>query len=634
MQDVKYLMRDHYLRYASYVILDRAIPHISDGLKPVQRRILHTLFKMHDGKFHKVANAVGQTMAYHPHGDAPINEALVNLANKGFLLDCQGNFGNLFTGDPAAAARYIETRLSLLAKETMFNPQLTNYIPSYDGRNSEPTTLPAKIPLLLMQGAEGIAVGMATRIFPHNFCELLEAEIAILQGKSFRILPDFYTGGIADCSEYEKGRGKIRLRAKIEIKDPKTIVIREICYGTSTESLIHSIDEAAKKGKLKIDSIHDYTADKVEIEIKLPRGQYAEEIIDHLYAYTDCEVSLNSQMTVIRDGKPCETDVDEVLHYHVELLQGYLKTELEIDEKESLAAIFDKTLEQIFIENRLYKNIEEVEDYAQVYQVLDKSFKPYLKLLERAPVKEDYERLLSIPIRRIGRFDIQKNQADIKVINTKLETIRGHLKKIKEYTIAYIEALLKKYGDDYPRRTRIKRMEEVDKRAIETKTIEVGFDPKTGYVGTKVQGKKAISCTNFDKLLILYKSGNYKVISIPEKQYVGQEKDDIVHLGVADKETVFSVCYKEPTTGIFYAKRFIVKQFILDKVYRFLEDGVKLQYLSIGADRKLLVHLVPKSQQRVAVQEFDFAKVLVKSVQSKGMRMATRPAMEVKEIAK
>ncbi|MDB6080949.1 MAG: parC [Chlamydiia bacterium] len=632
MQDVKYLMRDHYLRYASYVILDRAIPHIIDGLKPVQRRILHTLYKMHDGKFHKVANAVGQTMAYHPHGDAPINEALVNLANKGFLLDCQGNFGNLFTGDSAAAARYIETRLSQFAKETLFNPQLTTFIPSYDGRNSEPVTFPAKIPLLLMQGAEGIAVGMSTRIFPHNFVELIEAEIAILEGKSYRVMPDFYTGGIADCSEYNKGRGKIRLRAKIEIKDPKTIVIRETCYGTTTEALIGSIEEAAKKGKIKIDSIHDYTAEKVEIEIKLPRGQYAEEIIDHLYAYTDCEVSLNSQMTVIRDGKPCETDVDEILQYHVELLQGYHKAELDIEEKEALAAIFDKTLEQVFIENRLYKNIEELESYDEVYAVLDKSFKPYLKILERAPLKEDYERLLSIPIRRIGRFDIEKNQADIKVLEEKIQKTRGHLKRIKEYTIAYLQALIKKYGDDFPRRTRIKRMEEVDKRAIETKEVAVGFDAKTGYVGIKVESKKSITCTNFDKLLILYKSGNYKVISIPEKQYIGQEKDDILHVGVADKETVFSVCYKETGSGLFFAKRFIVKQFILDKVYRFLEDGVKLHYITTGADKKLLVHLVPKPKQKMSVQEFDFAKVLIKSVQSKGVRVASRPVMEVKEL--
>ena len=632
MHDVKHLMRDHYLRYASYVILDRAIPHIADGLKPVQRRILHTLFKMHDGKFHKVANVVGQTMAYHPHGDAPISEALVNVANKGFLLDTQGNFGNLFTGDPAAASRYIETRLSPLAKETIFNPQLTAYVPSYDGRNQEPVVFPCKIPLLLMQGTEGIAVGMATRIFPHNFRELLEAEIAILQEKSFRIVPDFPTGGLVDISEYEKGRGKVRLRVKIEVKDPKTIVIREICYGTTTESLIHSIDEAAKKGKLKIDSIHDYTSDKVEIEIKLPRGQYAEEIIDHLYAYTECEVQLNSQMVVIKDAKPIETDVDEVLRYHVEQLQSYLKAELEIEEKECLADIFDKTLEQIFIENRLYKNIEEVEEYEFVYKVLDKSFKPYLELLERAPVKEDYERLLSIPIRRIGRFDIQKNLDDIKAIGAKLQKVKGNLKRIKEVTISYIQGLLDKYGDDFPRKTRIKRMEEVDKRAIETKEIEVGFDAKTGYVGIKVTGSEKIACTNYDKLLVMYKSGSYKVVNIPEKQYIGLEKDKIVHIGVADKKTLFSICYKDPKTGLAFAKRFIVKQFILDKVYRYIEEGMNLLYISTQPQVKLLVQLVPKPKQRVSAQEFNFEKAAEKGVQSKCIKLSSRPVMEVKKM--
>ena len=304
MDDLKQQMKDHFIQYASYVILDRAIPNVVDGLKPVQRRILETLWRQNDEKLHKVANIVGQTMQFHPHGDAPIYEALVNLANKGFLLDRQGNFGNIYTGDPSAAARYIETRLSPLARETLFNPDITEKLPSYDGRNMEPVTLPAKIPLLLMQGADGIAVGMATHILPHNFTELLEAEIAFLEGRDFRIYPDFPTGGIMDRSQYDKGRGKVKLRAKIEIKDPKTLVIREICYGTTTESLIRSIDEAAKKGKIKIEAINDYTARDVEIEIKLPRGQYAEEMLDALYGFTECEVTLGSQIIVIKEGLP------------------------------------------------------------------------------------------------------------------------------------------------------------------------------------------------------------------------------------------------------------------------------------------------------------------------------------------
>jgi len=631
MQDVKFLMRDHFLRYASYVICDRAIPHLIDGLKPVQRRILQTIFRMHDGKFHKVANVVGQTMALHPHGDAPIGEALTNLANKGFLFDCQGNFGNILTGDPAAAARYIEARLSSLARETLFNPELTQFVPSYDGRNAEPVTLPAKIPLLLMQGAEGIAVGMATKIFPHNFQELLEAEIAILEEKHYRLLPDFPTGGLADVSEYEKGRGKIRLRVKIEIKDPKTLVIRDICYGTTTESLIHSIDEAAKKGKIKIDSISDYTAEKVEIEIKLPRGQYAEEIIDHLYAYTECEVTLHSQIVVIRDDKPVEMDVDEMLRFHVEKLREYLKGELDLEEQKCLGVIFSKTLEQIFIEKRLYKNIEELEEYEEVFAVLEKSFKPYLKQLARAPQKEDFEKLLAIPIRRIGRFDIEKNRTEIKEIEEKLEAVRKNLKKLKEYQIAYLRGLIEKYGDLFPRHTKIRRMEEVDMRAIETKEVEVGVDLKSGYIGTDVEGKGRVRCTNFDKLLIIYKSGQYRVINIPEKQYVGLEKDPILHVGVADKQTVFSCCFKDSENGFFYAKRFIVKQFILDKMYRCLPEGAKLQYFTQKADMKLHVLLVPKPKQKMAIAEFDFAKVLVKGVEAHGVRIANRPVMEVRE---
>jgi topoisomerase-4 subunit A len=573
-------------------------------------------------------------MAYHPHGEAPIYEALVNLANKGFLLDCQGNFGNLLTGDAPAAARYIEVRLSPLAKEALFNPHITEYVPSYDGRNQEPVKLPAKIPLLLMQGVEGIAVGMSTRIFPHNFQELLEAQIAILEDKHFRLYPDFLTGGIADVSEYEKGRGKVRLRTKIDIKDPKTLVIREICYSTTTESLIQSIDEAAKKGKIKIDSIHDYTSDKVEIEIKLPRGQYADEIISHLYAYTQCEVALNCQSVVIHNGKPVEFGVDEMLRVHVELLQKYLKQELEIEEKSYRTQIFEKTLEQIFIENKLYKHIEEVKEYDEVYKVLDKCLKPYLKKLERAPVQEDFDRLLSIPIRRIGKFDRQKNENDIKALEESLERVLKDLKRIKQYTINYLKGLIEKYGAAYPRKTKIKKMDEVDIRAIETKKIEVYADYKTGYVGTKVDGSTTISCTNFDKLLVMLASGSYKVINIPEKEYIAQEGDKVVYVGVADKETVFSCCYKDPKSGKSFAKRFVVKQFILEKVYRYFEEGMKLLYLTVKPDTTLLVQLLPKPKQKIAAQEFAFSSVLVKGVQSKGVRMSPRPVMEVKEIKK
>lgn len=632
MDDLKQFMQHHYLKYASYVILDRAIPNVVDGLKPVQRRILFTLYRMMDEKLHKVANIVGQTMAFHPHGDAAIYEALVNLANKGFLLDKQGNFGNIFTGDPSAAARYIETRLSPLARETMFNADLTETIPSYDGRAEEPVCLPAKVPLLLMQGADGIAVGMSTHILPHNFVELLEAEIAYLQGEDFTILPDFPTGGIMDASEYAEGRGKVKLRAKIEVRDPKTLVITEICYGTTTESLIKSIDEAAKKGKIKIESIDDYTAEKVEIEIKLPRGQYAEELIDALYAFTECEVALSSQIVVIKDNLPWETDVKEILKFHTEKLQEYLKRELEIEAGRLREKIFNKTLEQIFIENRIYKKIETMRSMETVHKAIEDGLKPFHKQLERVPVQEDRERLLAIPIRRISLFDIEKNQEDIAALGDQLAQVEKQLKQVKKYTIQTLKKLIEKYGKEFARKTRIEKIEALDRRAIAEKTIKVGFDPETGFLGTKITGPEVFECSNFDKLLIMYKDGSYSAINIPEKQYILKEGQSIVHVGPADKKSVISVIYKDPKTLFAYAKRFVVEKFILDKIYRFLDEGVHLEFLTLDPSAKVNVVYVPKLHQKVSEMEFDLNSVLVKGVTAHGIRLANRQVKKIKRL--
>lgn len=629
MDDIKQLMKLNYLKYASYVILDRAIPNVVDGLKPVQRRILYTLWMMHDGKLHKVANVAGQTMAYHPHGDAPITEALVNVANKGYLLDQQGNFGNIFTGDPPAASRYIETRLSDLASHTMFNPELTPTIPSYDGRHKEPIYLPAKVPLVLMQGADGIAVGMATHILPHNFIELLEAEIAILEGNEYTIVPDFPTGGILDPSDYDKGKGKVKLRAKIEIRDPKTLVITEVCYGTTTESLIRSIDEAAKKGKIKIESINDYTAEKVEIEIKLPRGQYAQELIDALHAYTECEVTLNSSIIVIKDNMPWEPTVNEILEYHTDLLQGYLKKELEIERDKLAEKIFEKTLEQIFIENRLYKKIETVSSYDKIHSVIETSLEPFHDQLSRIPTYEDREKLLNIPIRRISRFDLDKNQEEIAATRTQLGKVEKDLKNIKKFTINYLKGLINKYGKEYPRRTELKAIQQIDMRAISTRTIKVGFDPVSGFVGTKVTANNAFECTNFDKLLLIFKNGTYTVINIPEKQYVHHEGNKVVYAGVADKKTVMNVAYKDPKTHICFAKRFVVTSYILDKVYRFMEEGMDLQYISTAPQATLELQLIPKVGMKSTKAVFDFASLLVKGVSAKGIKMDKRPVKKV-----
>jgi topoisomerase IV subunit A len=634
MDDLKQLMKNHFLIYASKVVLDRAIPNVIDGLKPVQRRILHTLWTMNDGKLHKVMNVAGQTMVLHPHGDAPIVDAIVNLANKGFLLDLQGNFGNIFTGDAAAAGRYIETRLSSLALETMFNPDLTEMLPSYDARHLEPSCLPSKIPLLLMQGAEGIAVGMATRILPHNFIELLEAEIAILEERPFTLYPDFLTGGIMDASDYDKGRGKVKLRAKLEVPDAKTIKITEICYGTTTESLIRSIDEAAKKGKIKIDSINDYTAEKVEIEIKLPRGQYAEDLIDALYAYTECEVTLHSQVMTIKDNLPWETDVDEILHLHAAKLKEYLRRELEIERDRLLEKIFEKSLERIFIENRLYKKIEEIKTYPEIHSAIEKSLKPFHEQLSRLPEHDDRERLLNIPIRRITLFDLNKNLDEIKALQSRLDQVLKDLKNIKKFTVNYLNALLKKYGPGLQRKTKIQNIEQIDRRAIETRTIKVGFDPVSGFVGTKVSSNIYFECTNYDKLLLMYQDGTYQVTNIPEKKYVHREENKVVFASVADKETVISVVCKDPKTNLCYGKRFIISKFILDKKYRYFDEGMKLEYLSAAPQIKLMLHFVPKVKQKVKKVEFALDDLLIKGVASKGVRMSNSQVKKITEVAK
>lgn len=625
MDDLKHQMKSHFIQYASYVILDRAIPNVVDGLKPVQRRILEILWRQNDDKLHKVANIVGQTMQLHPHGDAPIYEALITLANKGFVLDRQGNFGNIYTGDPPAAARYIETRLSPLARETLFNPDITETMPSYDGRNFEPVMLPAKIPLLLLQGVDGIAVGMSTHIMPHNFKELIEAEIACLEGKNFKIFPDFPTGGIMDKSLYDKGRGKVKLRAKIEIKDPKTLVIKEICYGTTTESLIRSIDEAAKKGKIKIEAINDYTSKDVEIEVKLPRGQYAEELLDALYGFTECEVSINSQIIVIKEGLPWETDVHEILAHNATKLVEFLKKELQIERDRLLEKIFYKTLERIFIENRLYKKIEKVKTLEGIHETLTDSLKPFRKKLLREPTQEDRERLLQIPIRRISQFDIDKNREEITLFQKSLQDVEKSLKNVKKYAIEHLKKLLEKYGESYPRKTRIKAIEEIDRRSIETKEIKVGVDLQTGFVGTKVSGPLHFTCTNFDKLLIFDTDGTYKAINIPEKQYI----EKLAWVGVADKKTVMNVIFKHPLTHLAFAKRFIVEKFILDKPYRYFDEKMELLHISADPDLVVEIQFAPQANQKIKKSDFAFKDILVKGAQTRGNRVATQKVKKV-----
>ncbi len=630
MRDIKELMKDHYLRYASYVILDRAIPDLADGLKPVQRRILHTLFKIHDGKFHKVANVTGQTMAFHPHGDAPIYEAMVSIGAKGFLLDCQGNFGNPLTGDPAAAARYIETRLSKLALETMFNPKLTKFVPSYDGRNEEPVCLPAKIPLLLIQGAEGIAVGMATKIFPHNFQELISAEIDLLRGQKCTLYPDFPTGGVMDVAEYDDGKGKLRLRCTIEEKNPKTIVIKEICPSTTTESLMASIEDAARKGKIKIDSIHDYTAENVEIEINLPRAVYAKDMINQLYAFTECEVSLQAQMVAIVDGFPKEITVSEALEYYVEKLKGYLKSELEIELGEVKAKIYERTLERIFIEEKIYSELEKVEVFEKVFGVLEESFKPFKRELAREPERQDLEKLLQIPIRRIAKFDLKKNKEECALLEEREGELLKHLSQITKYSIKYLEGLLKQFGDEFPRKSKIQNLEVVDRRSMEMKPVEVGVDMAAGYVGLKVTGDSTISCMNTDKILALVSDGSYKVIPIEDRTYVAKPGETILYAGVADKEQILTCCYRDKVSGVSFCKRFIVKQFIMEREYRYIDEGCEPLVLTIDPS-PFLIQLVPKPKQKLAAFERNPVDFPVKGVSARGIRLNKRPVLAIEQ---
>lgn len=624
MKDLKSLFRENYLQYASYVILERAIPELIDGLKPVQRRILWTLFQMDDGKLHKVANVSGQTMALHPHGTDPITEALVNLANKGFLLDTQGNFGNPLTGDPSAAARYIETRLSSLAKETLFSQPLTLFSPSYDGRKQEPIFLPAKIPLLLMQGTEGIAVGMATRILPHNFKELLEGEIALLEGKEITILPDFPSGGIMDPSEYAGGLGKVKVRAKIDVVDDKTLIIREICYSTTTESLIRSIDDAAKRGKIKIESINDYTAEKIEIEVKLPRGHYANEAIDALYAFTECEVSLHSQMIMIREDLPWEGGVEEVLLHHALLLQGYLRQELEVEKKEIAEKIFQKTLEEIFIENRLYKPLEESKTYEKMHETLEKGLTPFYHRLNREPGKEDRDYLLGIPIRRISYYDRHKNQSDIEALQKLMVAIDKNLKNIKRYAINYLKDLIEKYGALFPRRTKIGKIGALDVKELAKKKVKVGYDEESGYLGLKVASKRYVECLNVDKLLLLFADGSYQVMHIPDKKYIHTQGAALLWMGVADKTTELAVVYHDKKSKLPYGKRFIVKQFILEKLYRFIPEEMVIDYMT--SDMESLVELVYKGKKSVQAMK----ELALKGVGARGDRLANLPLKEAR----
>jgi topoisomerase-4 subunit A len=610
-----------FLEYASYVIRDRAIPHLIDGVKPVQRRILYVLHTMDDGRFIKVASVRGETMKYHPHGDASIDDAIVVLTNKRYLIEGQGNFGNIFTGDPAAAARYIECRLTQLAREELFNDQITEFVPSYDGRSKEPVSLPCKLPLTLMLGAEGIAVGLSARILPHNFPELLQAQIGILKKESFKCLPDFVTGGLMDARDYQDGKGSVKVRAKIKVKDESTVVIKEIPPTTTTDSLIASIEDAAQKGKLKVKSVNDFTSEEVEIEVKCPPGVDAEKLVDALYAFTDCEVSIASRIVVIKNNRPVEMTVSEVLRENTAQLVEVLKRELELKQKQLEDELHFRTLERIFIEERIYKGIEKCKTNEAVMAAVYEGFKPFRKQMYRELVDADVEKLLSVRIRRISLFDINKHREETDRVKAELEQTRKDLKNLTKFVIAHLEALLEKYGPQYPRlTTKSARHEEVDAKAVAFKAFKISYDRESGYVGYKVNGEEFKNeCTKFDKILLVFKDGTYKVSDLPEKMFVGPE---LFYCGLPDRERVFTCAYTNRQAS--FLKRFTFGGTILNKAYSCIPEKSRILYFAPDTPKVLYVRYKPAPHQKISQQTCDPAEIEVKGPKTRGRQISIK----------
>jgi len=620
--------RRNFIEYASYVIKDRAIPELSDGLKPVQRRILHTLYEVDDGKFNKVANVVGHAMRYHPHGDASIGSALISLANRDYFIERQGNFGNIYTGDDASAPRYIECRLTRLAKEVLFNPDITEMTDSYDSRSKEPVTLPSKIPTLLLLGAEGIAVGMSTKILPHNFRELLEAEIAILRNEPFQVLPDFPQGGLLDPTGYEEGNGRIRVRAKMAPAGSKSVRITEIPFSTTTESLIRSVEDAARKGKIKVAQINDYTSDKVEIEIVPARGVSARDLIPALYAFTDCEVSISVNLIVIQYNKPRQMTVPEVLKHNAVKLRDDLKLELGIRLDRELENLHRRTLVQIFIEQRVYKLIEEQTSFEAVKRAVYKGLQPFRKELKRNITDEDIETLLEIPIKRISKFDLEKSRKDIKDTKQKIEAIRTDLKDITGTAIRFLEDLLERYGDRYPRRTTVTSFDTVDVRDVDMEVVKIRYDAKTGYLGEEVREGRLLSLSAYAKLHVVRRDGTYSIIPVPDKKmFVGE---NLPHLEIHVPKVVFNVIYKDKETKQSYVKRFRVEKFIQNREYRYFGEKGTLQAFSLGDVFRVKVKYKKKPRLKVLEEEVDFSELAVKSVGARGNRVSAKEISSVK----
>ncbi|TDY12411.1 DNA gyrase/topoisomerase IV subunit A [Meridianimaribacter flavus] len=620
------MYKDWFLDYASYVILERAVPAIEDGFKPVQRRIMHSMKDLDDGRYNKVANIVGHTMQYHPHGDASIADAMVQIGQKDLLIDTQGNWGNILTGDSAAASRYIEARLSKFALDVVYNPKITEWQASYDGRRKEPVNLPVMFPLLLAQGGEGIAVGLSTKILPHNFIELIDASVKHLKGKRFTIYPDFPTAGIADFTNYNDGNrgGKVRVRAKISQLDKNTLVITEIPFGTNTSSLIDSILKANEKGKIKIKKIEDNTAAEVEILVHLPNGISPDKTIDALYAFTNCETSISPLGCVIEDNKPLFIGVSEMLRRSTDNTVQLLKSELEIKLGEFEEQWHFASLERIFIENRIYRDIEEEETWEGVIKAIDKGLQPHIKHLKRAITEDDIVRLTEIRIKRISKFDIEKAQQKIDALEEQIAEVKHHLDNLIDYAIAYFERLKKDYGEGKERMTEIRVFDDVDATKVVIRNTKLYVNREEGFVGTSLKRDEYVcDCSDIDDIIVFTREGKMMVTKVDSKTFIGK---DIIHVAVfkkKDKRTIYNMIYRDGKGGPTYVKRFAVTSITRDREYD-LTNGSKsslVYYFSAnpnGEAEVVTVLLRQVGSIKKLKWDLDFADVLIKGRASKG----------------
>ena len=635
------MFKDWFLDYSSYVILQRAVPHIVDGLKPVQRRVLHAMFRMDDGSYTKVANIVGQAMQYHPHGDASILGALVQLGQKGLLIDCQGNWGNILTGDSNAAPRYIEARLSKFAKEVVFDPKITNWMTSYDGRNQEPTELPVRFPLLLAQGTEGIAVGMASKILPHNFNELIDASVKILEGEDFTIYPDFPTGGSADCSNYKDGArgGSVKVRAKIEKIDKNTVAITEIPYGKTSHILIDSILKAKDKGKIKIKKIEDMTTEKVEILIHLPNDVSPDKTIDALYAFTDCECNIAPNACVIVDNKPQFLSVKDILIYDTNHTRDLLKWQLDI----RLAELEDQwhytSLERIFFENKVYKILEQNHNsWEQQLQDVFTEMKTYQDVLRREILMEDIERLVEKPVRKISKFDTKAIDEKIAAIEAEMETVKNNIEHITEYTIDWFKMLKAKYGKPFARQTEITAFESIAVTKVVSNNAKLYANYEEGFVGLNLKkddnGTYICDCSDLSEVIVIGKDGKYRITKVTDKAFFWK---DLLYVGVfnrGDSRTIYNVIYREGKSSVSYAKRFAITSVTRDKDYDITtgEEGSKILWFTVnhnGEAESVRIYLRPRPKLKKTQMEYDFSTLAIKGKASRGNLVSKNPIARI-----